>query len=998
MPLPARKQKAPAALWAILGAALLARLVLAAVTEPYPYDYSTLWYWGDCLCSGGPAAFYTPGGGGYPPLYILVLGLLSRVRMALGIAFNGPAGRALFALVPAVCDGGIAALVWHAARQSGENAAGALRIAAFTALCPSLVFDTAVWKQVDGAFLLPLLFCMWWLEQKRYLPAALAYGVALAVKPQALLAGPVLAAAFLAAVADAVPQGKAAVKRAVGRIFGGAALALVPALLCGLPFFGLAGLVPGLWDQYFSLSTFFDYATINGYNWLALLGGNWQSADALAGGLVSWRVLGMAGIVLATLALAVLAVRGWRAGRFSPLMLSAFYLTAVYTFAHAMHERYVIFGTMAALLAAAYWRDRQVYAAGYGLSLVGLINQATVYTLTGTEDEWMTSATSTLVVRLTGLAETGCFLLLAWGVWRFVEQGPAPVPAAPAARPLRTGAAAAGAPLPRWQRREVLALAGLTAATAVLSFVYLGDTKAPQNGADANGGVYTATAELLPHGSPLAALWVYPGISRSNNGLLTVTDASGALAAQMELGHTTPFTWARLDLSAAGPGPYTVTVENGQVMELCFRDAAGETYPLSNTAYADPLFDEQALVPDTISQLNSFYFDEIYHARTGYELLHALPVYETTHPPLGKVFIMLGIAVFGMTGFGWRFAGTLFGVLMVPLAWAFARRLTRKPWAGALAGALLALDLFRFAQSRMATIDTCAAFFILLGAHCMLWYCQSVLQKGVLGSFVPMALGGAAFGLGCACKWTGLYAGMGLAALYLGVLWARWRQKPPDFWREFCAAALGGVGFYVLLPLGIYTASYLPYTWRDPGFGLDDVWRAQLTMFSYHANLSSTHPFESRWYTWLLGLRPVWYYGNTNLPAGTRASIAGLAGPVIWLAGLACILLLLWRQISGCGTRAGAAVLILYAAQLLPWMLVQRSTFLYHYFPSVLFCLAAIALVLARAKDARAARCIGVGLCVASLVVFAVYYPAVSGLPVPDAWLKALRVLPSFGF
>ena len=55
-------------------------------------------------------------------------------------------------------------------------------------------------------------------------------------------------------------------------------------------------------------------------------------------------------------------------------------------------------------------------------------------------------------------------------------------------------------------------------------------------------------------------------------------------------------------------------------------------------------------MPEAISQLNSMYFDEIYHGRTGYEQLHRMPVYETTHPPLGKDFIMLGIALFGMTG------------------------------------------------------------------------------------------------------------------------------------------------------------------------------------------------------------------------------------------------------------------------------------------------------------------------------------------------------------
>lgn len=61
------------------------------------------------------------------------------------------------------------------------------------------------------------------LEQRRYLPAAVWFGVALAIKPQALLFGPVLAACYLAAIA--LEEDK---PRAFGRCFGGAALALLP--------------------------------------------------------------------------------------------------------------------------------------------------------------------------------------------------------------------------------------------------------------------------------------------------------------------------------------------------------------------------------------------------------------------------------------------------------------------------------------------------------------------------------------------------------------------------------------------------------------------------------------------------------------------------------------------------------------------------------------------------------------------------------------------------
>ena len=968
----------------LLGGALLLRLVLALVTDGYPYDMSCFVAWGDKLAAEGPAAFYSEGYfADYPPGYLWVLGLVGAIRAALHITYESKWTYFLLALVPSLCDCGLAWLVYRTAKRSsrGVKEHTALVLTAFTAFNPLMLFDTGVWKQIDGAFALPLVLCFVLLEQRRYLPAAVLYGVALAIKPQALLFGPVLAVCYLAAITLEKDR-----LRAFGRCFGGAALALLPPLLTGLPFFGVVQLIPKLIDKYTGTMSGYPYATINAFNWLAALGGNWkvQAAPALFG--ISWQQLGCLNILLVTAGLAYFAARSVRGGWFSPLLLAAYYGIGIFTLAHCMHERYMVPGVLLTLLAAAHWNDIRLYAAGVGLSLTGFINLATVYSQTGTSDEWLTSATSSTVAVLTGLGETVCFVLLIFAVWDIAHHGH--TLALPETKP--ETAPPVPAPQPKWTRREVGALLALTAATAVLSFSYLGSRIAPQNPLDATG---TALSESVTLDGSAVSLWVYPGISFG--GSMTVTDANGSTVFEKELNYGTCFSWTANDVQLAASTQLTVMVENAQLFELAFRDANGRLVPVTG---GGALFDEQTAVPDTISQLNSMYFDEIYHGRTGYEQLHKMPVYETTHPPLGKDLIMVGIALFGMTAFGWRFAGTLFGVLLVPLAWCFVRRLTRKPWAAATAGVLLALDFMRFSQSRLATIDVYGTFFILLGAYCMVWYCQRVLTDGVNRALLPMALGGVAFGLGCAAKWTGIYAGAGLAVLYLGVLYARWQQKRPGFRAEFRTAAVGGVLFYVLLPLCLYIGSYLPYWWRDPAFSLSDWWQCQVSMFSYHATLKATHPFESRWYTWLLGLRPVWYYRNGYLPYGMKASIAGMAGPVIWLVGLAALVGLLWHQVSGRGSRQGAGVLILYGTQLIPWMLVTRCTFLYHYFPSSMFCLAALALVLARMKHVDWAKKIAAGLCVVALVLFVLYYPALSGLPIPAWWADALNALPSFGF
>lgn len=999
-PKPRRASRAP--LWplaALLGGALALRVALVLATNAYPYDEGCFFAWALRMADGGPAAFYAPDYfADYPPGYMLVLGVVGKLMRAFGLVYTQKSAALLLALVPIACDLGLAALIYAIGAKSAGRRTG-LWLAALAAFCPAFLFDSAVWRQIDGVLCLCMAGAFWLLEQRRYLPAALLYGLALAVKPQPLLLGPVLAVCFLqpllAAGAEAQPAARRAARlTALKNGLLGAPLALLMPLLAALPF-APADLPAFFAEKYWGTAQSYPYASINACNLYAALGLNWVPQTERFGPL-SWQQWGMLGILLVTAFLIFLAVRSSRAGRFSPLLLAAVYLVGIFTLSHRMHERYLLPGIALLIAAAALWADRRLLALAGGFSATGLLNQAMVYCAAGTEDEFMTSAAASLMLRLVGLAQLMLFLLLARAAYDILVRGQLRhfVPPAP-----QTAAPAPAAPHPAWSRREALALAGLTLAAALVSFTYLGEHDAPKSLLDASGTSLSAAAQ--PAGSP-AGIWVYAGISY--DGRITVQGPDGAILAEQELSYATSFQWLRLPFAAPGaPGTYTVTVENAGVLELSFRDAAGEPLSLDAASAASPLFDEQQRVPLRISQLNSMYFDEIYHGRTGYEHLHRLPVYETTHPPLGKVFIMLGIALFGMNGFGWRAAGALFGVAMIPVLYLLGRRLWGRPWLAFAVSGLLALDTFRFAQSRMATIDVFGSFFILLGAYLMVWYCQSVLERGVLGSLLPMALAGAAFGLGAASKWTGLYAGAGLAVLYFGVLYARWRQKQPGFRRELAAALLGGVVCFVLLPLALYIGSYGVYWARDPGFTLADWWQCQLSMFRYHAGLESTHPFESRWYSWPLLLRPVWYYMGSGLAEGSYASIAGLGSPLVFWGGLAAVCLLAVRQLTGRGGRVQGAILILWLAQLLPWTLVTRCTFLYHYFPSLIFSVLAIGACLAQLEQAspadgvRAKRIAG-GLLAGALVLFIWFYPAVSGLVVPEPWARSILWLPSWGF
>src|SRR5699024_8612842 len=113
------KMTARRAPWLLLGSALALRLVLALVTEGYPYDMSCFVAWGEKLAAQGPANFYSEGYfADYPPGYLPVLGLVALLRGALSLSYESPLTYLLLALVPALCDAAAAWLVWRVAAHS----------------------------------------------------------------------------------------------------------------------------------------------------------------------------------------------------------------------------------------------------------------------------------------------------------------------------------------------------------------------------------------------------------------------------------------------------------------------------------------------------------------------------------------------------------------------------------------------------------------------------------------------------------------------------------------------------------------------------------------------------------------------------------------------------------------------------------------------------------------------------------------------------------------
>lgn len=563
-------------------------------------------------------------------------------------------------------------------------------------------------------------------------------------------------------------------------------------------------------------------------------------------------------------------------------------------------------------------------------------------------------------------------------------------------------------PIPRrTSRRGGIGIAVLTAVYAVAAFTGLGSARDPQRFCTLEAGESATLA--LDGAHSIGTIWYYTGLYTGEYTLAYSDDGITYTAAgTMPQGYADLFKWLQPQPADAAPASAAyVRITAGthlELGELALLDAQGERIAvreITGPATAAALCDEADTVPASSTYYNSSYFDEIYHARTAYEHLRGVYPYEVSHPPLGKEILSLGIRLFGMTPLGWRCMGALFGVAMLPLMWDLLRRMFRDDRVALCGAALLAFDFMHLTQTRIATIDSFATLFILL----MYLFLYRYFTEGKLRH---LAACGIAFGVGAATKWTCLYAGAGL-----GVLWAlHWifagvRAHRAGDGRRYVRRLLGNIGFclvfFVLVPGMIYYASYYPYGaargLHGPGMYFTHEYASivlenQRFMFTYHAGLVATHPYSSRWWQWLLDLRPILYY--LSYGDGTVSTIGAFVNPLLCWGGLLALPVLAYRAVRR--DRTALFLLVGYLAQVLPWVFISRLTFEYHYFAATLFLVLALGYVFDRLRQ-RGYFGIVYAFTAASGALFALFYPVLTGVTISRsyAW-NVLKWLPDWPF
>jgi dolichyl-phosphate-mannose-protein mannosyltransferase len=465
---------------------------------------------------------------------------------------------------------------------------------------------------------------------------------------------------------------------------------------------------------------------------------------------------------------------------------------------------------------------------------------------------------------------------------------------------------------------------------------------------------------------------------------------------------------------------------------------------------------------------NETVFDEVHFGKfiSGY-FTHEY--FFDIHPPLGKLLISgMGYITGFRPGFSFaeigqkfpdatylwlRFLPTLAGALLPLVIFLLALKLQLSRLAAFSAAMLIVLENALLAQSRFILLDS---FLLLFGFSALLFYFTYRERKAIetkkSGGISYLVLAGIFGALSLSVKWTGSTF---LALIIILEAIQLFREKNgPLLLKSLLALIIFPISIYFLIfaiHLKLLTKSGPGDAFMSPGFQKTlegniyqnnnevkqlNLWgkfkELNIEMYQANANLTAGHPYSSKWYSWPLMIRPIFYWYKNGPTDASR--IYFLGNPVIWwISTIAMIYLLISlvqytlgfmisktrdHKIVRGNIKSLAAFLApapeqrqapsaliyhsprllwllsgAYLLNLLPFVNIKRAMFLYHYMASLVFAIIALAYLIDQAKNKR--KLFGF-LLIISFLSFIFFSPLTYGMPLSEKAYRARLWLASW--
>ncbi|MGE3598422.1 MAG: hypothetical protein AB7N70_23010 [Dehalococcoidia bacterium] len=310
---------------------------------PFPFDMTTWIAWGERLRAVGPDDFYQEGYfADYTPGYLYVVWLIAEVKHAFFASAGTGAYQILHRLPATICDLAIAVVIFRFVEQQvarrgftvpGVTAGDAWPVlpATVTALWlfnPAVIFNSAVWGQVDSTFTLAALLALVFLIGGRPEAGIASHAVAFLIKPHAITIAPVMVLSLL------LWYPPARILRAIG-------LGVLVGVVLLVPFFGVR-FIPGLWNLLADSRQQYAYTSLYSYNLWGIYG-FWRDDSLSVFGPLSARGIGLALFVMGLaygISMLWTEMRRGADRAFTVFLFSTYFALMPVMVLTTMHERY----------------------------------------------------------------------------------------------------------------------------------------------------------------------------------------------------------------------------------------------------------------------------------------------------------------------------------------------------------------------------------------------------------------------------------------------------------------------------------------------------------------------------------------------------------------------------------------------------------------------------------------------------------------------------------
>ena len=179
------------------------------------------------------------------------------------------------------------------------------------------------------------------------------------------------------------------------------------------------------------------------------------------------------------------------------------------------------------------------------------------------------------------------------------------------------------------------------------------------------------------------------------------------------------------------------------------------------------MFDEVHYVPDAKSILDRGYEVDWFKEERNKALRNLFPIFESlepnsteylsSHPPLGKMFIALGMSMFEHTDtIGWRLSSVIAGALTAVFVMVLAQQIFKNRKLSLTAGVFTVFSNFNAGMSSIAILDIFLGLFVLISVIFAVAYLKR-LPKSITLKTPYLMLSAIFFGLSMSIKWSTIY-------------------------------------------------------------------------------------------------------------------------------------------------------------------------------------------------------------------------------------------------